>query len=281
MKIKLTTLGARLLMAVSGRGGRPDVCRAGVVGSIAMAAVLSASPAGAQIVAFTNNPVTTTYGGASDNPPGLNIGDTFNVSGAGIEVFQLGAFDYQGDGLNASHVVTLFHNETAVASVTVPAGTAAPLMGGFRFQPLSSPVFLPAGTYAVVTYQLDGSNAGNDPYGENNASGFNGGGNVSPADGIYQFTTTGSPLYPNNVAGGYDFQSASFTYTNVVGGAAATWTGGSAPNDKWSSVGNWNVPLVSAASLTFAGNAGLSNTNDVSGFDAIGITLIRPPELSC
>jgi fibronectin-binding autotransporter adhesin len=240
-------------------------------GLIAMMAVLLLSSASAQIVAFTNDPVATTYGGASDNPPGLNIGVTFNVSGAGIEVFQLGAFDWQGDGLNASHVVTLFHDETALASVTVPSGTTAPLMGGFRFAPLSSPIYLPAGTYAVVSYQMNGNNAGNDPYGENNASGFNGGGNASPADGIYQFTTTGSPLYPNNVAGGYDFQSASFTYTNVVGGAAATWTGGGA-NNNWSTSGNWNVPLVSPAALTFAGNLGLSDTNDIVGFDAMGIT---------
>jgi autotransporter-associated beta strand protein len=119
---------------------------------------------------------------------------------------------------------------------------------------------------------LDGTNAVNDPYGENNASGFNGGGNASSADGIYQFTTMGSPLYPNNVAGGYDFQSASFTYTNVVGGAAATWLGGGGANHNWSSAGNWNVPLVSPAPLTFAGNADLTNTNDLPGFDAMGIT---------
>jgi fibronectin-binding autotransporter adhesin len=272
MKIKLTTLGARLLTALSGRVACPGVIRHGLAGFVAMVTLWSAASASAQIVGFTNNPVTTTYGGASDNPPGLNIGCTFNVSGAGIQVFQLGAFDWQGDGLNASHVVTLFQNETPLASVTVPAGTGAPLMGGFRFAPLSSPIFLPAGAYTVVSYQMDGANAGNDPYGENNASGFNGGGNVSPADGIYQFTTTGSPLYPNNVAGGYDFQSASFTYTNVVGGAAATWSGGGGANHNWSSAGNWNVPLVSPASLTFAGNIGLNNTNDLSGLDAIGIT---------
>ena len=227
--------------------------------------------ANAQTVAFTNNPVATTYGGASDNGPGLNIGVTFTVTGAGIEVFQLGAFDWQGDGLNDSHTVTLFQNETALASVTVPAGTSAPLLGGFRFASLASPIYLPAGTYAVVSYQMNGANAGNDPYGENNASGFNGGGNVSPADGIYQFTTTGSPLYPNTVDGGYDFQSASFTYTNVVGGAAATWTGGGANND-WSTAGNWNVPLVSPAPLTFAGSTRLVNTNDLGGFAATSLT---------
>ncbi len=63
-----------------------------------------AAPAMSQIVAFTNNPVTTTYGGASDNGPGLNIGDSFNVSaGNGIEVLSaIAYFDWQGDGLAAS-----------------------------------------------------------------------------------------------------------------------------------------------------------------------------------
>ena len=238
---------------------------------VAMAVFSGFAIAHAQTVAFTNDPVATTYGGASDNGPGLNIGVTFNVSGAGIEVFQLGAFDWQGDGLNAAHVVTLFHNEAAIASVTVPAGTSVPLVSGYRFMPLASPVYLSAGTYAVISYQMNGANAGNDPYGENNASGFNGGGNVSPADGIYQFTTTGSPLYPNNVAGGYDFASASFTYTNVVGGSPSTWSGGGA-NNNWSTTGNWDVAPVSPASLTFVGNTRLVNTNDLSGFVAEGIT---------
>ena len=225
----------------------------------------------AQTVAFTNNPVTTTYGGASDNGPGLNIGVTFTVTGAGIEVFQLGAFDWQGDGLNASHTVTLFQNENALASVTVPAGTSAPLLGGFRFAPLTSPIYLPAGTYAVVSYQMNGANAGNDPYGENNASGFNGGGNVSAADGVFQFTTAGTPLYPNNVDGGYDFQSASFTYTNVASGTAATWTGGGANGD-WNTAGNWTAPLGSPAPLTFAGSTRLVNTNNLTAFTATSLT---------
>ncbi len=223
----------------------------------------------AQTVAFTNNPVATTYGGASDNGPGLNIGDTFTVSGAGIEVFQLGAFDWQGDGLAASHVVTLFHNQTPLASVTVPAGTAATLLQGFRFQPLTTPIYLPAGHYGVVAYQMNGGNAGNDPYGENNAAGFNGSANLSPADGVFQFTTTGSPLYPNQVAGGYDFAAASFTYTNATGGQS-TWNGGGANSD-WSTAGNWTTLPASPAALTFAGSTRLNNTNDLTGFAATSI----------
>ncbi len=236
-----------------------------------MAMLLSCAAAvNAQVAAFTNNPVTTTYGGASDNGPGLNIGVTFHVSSAGIEVFQLGAFDWQGDGLLAAHTVTLFNNQTPLASVTVPAGTTAPLIGGFRFAPLTAPILLSAGTYAVVSYQMNGANAGNDPYGENNASGFNGGGNVSPGDGIYQFTTTGSPLFPNNLDGGYDFASASFTYTNVAA-ASSTWTGGGG-NDDWGTSGNWTAVPAPSAALTFAGTARLSNSNDLPGFAASSIT---------
>lgn len=242
----------------------------GIIAVVGMFVFLSAI-ASAQTVAFTNDPVATAYGGASDNAPGLNIGNTFNVSGAGIEVFQLGAFDWQGDGLAATHTVTLFHNQTPLASVTVPAGTDATLTSGFRFQSLDAPIYLPAGSYSVISYQMNGANAGNDPYGENNAAGFNGGGNVSPGDGIYQFTTDGSPAYPNQRNPGYNFASASFTYTNVAAGAPATWTGGGA-DDNWSTAGNWDVPPVSPAALTFAGNTRLVNSNDLTGFTATGIT---------
>ena len=72
------------------------------VSSALLVAVLigSAAPAGAQTVAISADPMNTTFGGASAaNGNSLNIGVTFHVSGAGIEVFQLGAFDWQADGL--------------------------------------------------------------------------------------------------------------------------------------------------------------------------------------
>src|SRR2546422_9554426 len=58
------------------------------------------------------------------------------------QVNWLGYYDQNGDGLANSHLVTLWDNSTQsiIASATVPAGTAAPLVNGYRWAPLSSTV---------------------------------------------------------------------------------------------------------------------------------------------
>ena len=188
--------------------------------------------ASAQVVGFTAGPGAT-YGGAANNGPGLNIGNTFSVSGSGITVLQLGAFNLGGDGLNAAHTVTLFDadTQTALGSVTVPAGTVAPLVNGYRFVSLGSPLYLPAGNYAVVAYQMNGNVPANDPYGDN-GEGFNGSANLNDGGGIYSFTTSPSPAYPTSGSGNFD--CASFTYTNVP-----TWIGGTSSD--WSNPSNWQL----------------------------------------
>ena len=186
----------------------------------------------AQTVGFTAGPGAT-YGGAANNGPGLNIGNTFSVSGSGITVLQLGAFNLGGAGLNAAHTVTLFNadTQTALGSVTVPAGTAAPLVNGYRFVSLGSPLYLPAGNYAVVAYQMNGNAPANDPYGDN-GEGFNGSANLNDGGGIFSFTTSPSPAYPTSSSGNFD--CASFTYTNVP-----TWIGGTSSD--WSDPSNWQL----------------------------------------
>ena len=52
-----------------------------------------------------------------------------------------------------------------MASVTVPAGTSAPLVNGCRFVPLAAPLVLSAGRYSVVAYQMNGGTA-SDAYGD-------------------------------------------------------------------------------------------------------------------
>jgi hypothetical protein len=127
--------------------------------AVAVMGSLAAS-ARAQVVGYFADPNMAIYGGASGaNGNNLNMGNTFNVTGAGITVYQLGAFAFTNKALASSHIVTLFSNQVAIASVTVPAGTAAPLNDGFRFVSLGTPVFLPAGQYAVVSYGMNS----NDP----------------------------------------------------------------------------------------------------------------------
>ena len=245
-----------------------------IISSLALA-LLSAS-ASAQTVGFTANTAAEQYGTyQTDNGGLLNIGRAMTVSGSGIEVLELGVFDYQGEPLAAAHTVTLFDStQTPVASVTVPAGTVAPLINAFRFAPLGTPVFLPAGNYSILAYQMTAS----DPYGNGNAPGFNGGGNVSPGNGIYDFTADGSPDYPNggdvnqgwSTTDGEEFAAVSFTYTNVPP-ATGIWTGGGADNN-WSTAGNWNGLPIFPAEVTFAGSTRLVNTNDNTGITVDGIT---------
>ncbi len=65
-----------------------------------------------------------------------------------ILVTQLGVFDSGGDGLVNAHQIGLWHADpgnltgTLLASATVPAGTEAPLIGGYRWVSVS-PVPLP------------------------------------------------------------------------------------------------------------------------------------------
>ncbi|MGA2246924.1 MAG: autotransporter-associated beta strand repeat-containing protein [Verrucomicrobiota bacterium] len=231
------------------------------------AALTFAASASAQVVGYFSDPLDTTYGGASGaNGNALNIGNTFNVTGSGITVYQLGAFNWLGDGLASAHTVTLFSNQVALASVTVPAGTAALLNDGFRFAPLAAPIFLPAGQYAVVSYQMNAS----DPYGDYNngiPSDFNTGASVTSGDGIFQFTTNGT-AYPNTDAGSYNFISASFTYVDSAG----VWSGAGADNN-WSTTANWNNGLPAFPTIvTFSGSTRLVNTNDLAGLTLNGIT---------
>jgi hypothetical protein len=74
------------------------------------------------------------------------------------QVNWLGYADPTGNGLVDSHLVSLWDNSTGVviASATVPAGTAAPLIDGYRWVQLSSTVQLNYGSYYVIGAQTDG-----------------------------------------------------------------------------------------------------------------------------
>jgi autotransporter-associated beta strand protein len=214
-----------------------------------------------QTVAYTAN-VNTTYGGASTGNT-LNMGQIFAVNGAGIEVFQLGFFDYQNHPLAGAHTVTLFSNETAIASVTIPAGSAANLIEGYAFEPLSMPVYLPAGSYTVLAYGVDGS----DPYGEGSQGnvGFNGSADLSAVNTCFDFTTQGSPDYPGgigdapyngnwSVTWGDPSADASFTYINVT--AAPT-----PPVVNHPVISGGNLILLGSGGTAGAGYTWLTSTN--------------------
>jgi hypothetical protein len=70
----------------------------------------------------------------------------------------LGYADPNGAALVDSHAVTLWDNSTGtiIASATVPAGTVAPLVDGYRWVQLPSTVTLNYGSYYVIGAQTDG-----------------------------------------------------------------------------------------------------------------------------
>ena len=74
------------------------------------------------------------------------------------QVNWLGYYDSNGDGLANSHLITLWDNtsQAIIASATVPAGTAAPLVNGYRWVELPSTVQLNYGSYYVIGAQTDG-----------------------------------------------------------------------------------------------------------------------------
>ena len=80
------------------------------------------------------------------------------------QVNWLGYYDSGGDGLATSHLVTLWDNstQTIIASATVPAGTAAPLVEGYRWVQLPSTVQLNYGSYYVIAAQTDGTDTWGD-----------------------------------------------------------------------------------------------------------------------
>jgi hypothetical protein len=173
--------------------------------------------------------VAYTAAGAEDRGFGggnLNLGRTFTVGALGVTVTAFGFYDNYNDGLDYSHIVTLFSRQTptpvALLSQTVAAGTSGALIDGFRFADLTTPLFLSAGNYALMGYGF----IGNDWYADH-------GGLPAPASGVtdggfdpYRFIGDLSPAYPN---GGdtNNHTSVSFLYTigDATGGVPepAAW----------------------------------------------------------
>ncbi len=93
------------------------------------------------------------------------------------QVNWLGYYDKNGDGLTGSHLLTLWDNSTQaiIASATVPAGTSAPLINGYRWVQLSSTVTLNYGSYYVIGAQTDGVDLWGDIIGNNSPDNGNNG----------------------------------------------------------------------------------------------------------
>lgn len=85
-----------------------------------------------------------------------SLGWDFTVGASDIVVSAIGFWDSGSNGLNTSHQLGLFQTAAPnwgvqITSVTIPAGTAAPLGDdGFRYATLPAPVTLTAGVHYKV-----------------------------------------------------------------------------------------------------------------------------------
>ena len=113
----------------------------------AAGAPLPPPPASVVALSFT--------GGSPLNLSGFNetVGWAFTLSSPKT-VTQLGFWDAGNDGLAGIQTVDIWTN-TGVLQVTgtIPAGTAAPLLAGFRYVSVPQ-TLLPAGSYTIGAYSL-------------------------------------------------------------------------------------------------------------------------------
>jgi len=92
------------------------------------------------------------------------VGCQFLSAGAsGETVNYLGFYDAGGDGLANSHTMALWEtgwngqsSRGLLAEITVPAGTSAPLIGGYRWVQLPSTITLVPNEYYLLNANVDG-----------------------------------------------------------------------------------------------------------------------------
>lgn len=105
-------------------------------------------------------------------------GMDFNAAASGTaQINEVGFWDQDGDGLAQAHTVGIFQRDPAnpnyfwklIAKATVPAGTTAPLQGGYRWvslgQTLTLANTLPAGADANFGQYAIFADGGSDPMG--------------------------------------------------------------------------------------------------------------------
>jgi hypothetical protein len=133
------------------------------VGAVLCLSVIPAALAQTSDGSMLFTPAVDLAAGAQNSYAG-NVGGVFlTTSSYWPYVNWLGYYDKDGDGLANSHQVALWKvggvggtGSTPEAMVTIPAGTAAPLVNGYRWVQLPSTVGLWYGTWYTLSAQTDG-----------------------------------------------------------------------------------------------------------------------------
>jgi len=147
-----------------------------------LAAASCLSPHGAAVAQTTPgstlfSPNVSLSGGSQNAFSGIVGGIFLTTYGFYPQVNWLGYYDQNGDGLANSHVVSLWDNssQAVIASATVPAGAAAPLINGYRWVQLPSTLTLNYGSYYVLGAQTDGVDLWGDMISNNSPDNGNNG----------------------------------------------------------------------------------------------------------
>ena len=95
---------------------------------------------------------------------GFSLGSEFTVNSPNLSAIALGIYDTTGNGFLQSHDVGLWDRtagDVEVAQVTIPTGTGATLINGFRYINLGSPLALIQGhQYILAAFYPVGEVAG-------------------------------------------------------------------------------------------------------------------------
>jgi protein with PEP-CTERM/exosortase system signal len=116
-----------------------------LVGTLFAVALMTWSPLQTRADMIALNSTTS---GAQFSSERSTKGWAFTINSP-VLVTQLGLWDQGNNGLNASHVVSIWTSTgTLMAQTTIPLGTGATLIDGFRYVSITS-VLLPAGSYTI------------------------------------------------------------------------------------------------------------------------------------
>lgn len=155
------------------------------------------------VLVGTNSAQSATIVGTGDynhrNVANAVIGHEFTVGGSNITVNALGVYDRDQDGLSEAHDVGIWLSSggSALATVTVPAGTGGTLEDVFRYMPIADLTLLAGTSYTIGAHFLTAADSFVD-----NASHVGGSGSPAFVAGpgvtlnLPQFTSSGSLVQP-------------------------------------------------------------------------------------
>ena len=96
---------------------------------------------------------------------GFSLGTEFMVEDGGLQVTALGLFDTTGGGFLKSHDVGLWDHtagDAEVASATIPAGTSATMVNGFRYVDIGPLPLIQGHVYVLGAFYPVGETPGTD-----------------------------------------------------------------------------------------------------------------------